>query len=76
MNKTQKLIVAIIIPIIIILLGFVLVDDNGIAYSYETGIAFDPIGYYRNNGIEWCIVVIIIGFFEYYWWKDKKSIKK
>jgi len=46
MNKTQKLIVAIIIPIIIILLGFVLVDDNGIAYSYETGIAFDPIGYY------------------------------
>ena len=75
MNKIQRIIISIIIPVIIILAGFVLMGSKYSTYYRwdEAGpvIVFDPIYYLSKNGIGWIIVFIILGIFEYVWWKDK-----
>jgi len=77
MNKTQKTVIAVTVPLIIVLIGFVL-----IGYSHSTstggrgdnaGIAFNPFMYLSQHGTEWAVVVFLIGLFEFVWWKEIKT---
>ena len=77
-NKAQKKIIGVVIPIIVILIGFAIIGDrystswNGVG---EGGITFNPVEYFSEHGVMWSFVVLLIGAFEFFWWKDhdKKS---
>jgi len=72
LNKTQKKIIAIVIPILVVLVGFSVIGAyDSVSYD-ETGAVFNPIEYLAANGGEWFLVVLLIGAFEFFWWKDWK----
>jgi hypothetical protein len=77
MNETQKTVVAITIPLMIVLIGFVLIgagfstSDGGLGDN--AGIAFNPFRYFSAHGIEWTVVVFLIGLFEFFWWKGPRK---
>jgi len=74
-NKTQKKVIAIAIPIIVILVGFSMIGSGYSTVYGESGVAFNPARYLAKHGVEWSFVVLLIGAFEFFWWKgrDKKS---
>ncbi len=75
-NKTQRKIIGVVIPIIVILIGFVIIGDKcATSRSGEGGITFNPFSYFTYHGVAWSFVVLLIGGFELFWWKDhdKKS---
>jgi hypothetical protein len=79
MNKIQKSIISVAVPVIMILVGFVLIgssDSTTSGYGENAGIAFNPIMYFSQHGIEWGIVVFLITLFEFFWWKGPKKESK
>lgn len=75
MNDKQRLIVAIIAPIIVILIGCVVIGSRYSTSISENAITFNPIRYFSKNGIGWVVVFLIIGILEYFWWKDRDTKK-
>ena len=69
-NKAQKKVIAIAIPVIVVFVGFSII---GYGYStfYYGESAFNPINYLSKKGVEWSFVVFLIGVFEFFWWKDR-----
>jgi len=79
MNKIQKTIISVAVPVIIILIGFVLIGPAGSTtsgYGENAGISFNPFMYFSQHGIEWSIVVFLITLFEFFWWKEPKKESK
>ncbi|MBA7532118.1 hypothetical protein ES705_24344 [subsurface metagenome] len=75
MNKIQKSIISVAVPVIIILIGFVLIGYYGSTakgYSDNPGLVFNPFKYFSIHGIKWSIVVFLITLFEFFWWKERK----
>jgi hypothetical protein len=79
LNKIQKSVLSVTIPLIIILISFVLIGSGGSVSEATSGlvgnkvIIFNPFEYFSMHGIEWSIVVFIISLFEFFWWKDSKK---
>lgn len=71
MNDKQRLIVGIIVPIIVILLGFVIIGFKYSAQYRDSALILNPIRYLSLNGIKWIVVFLIIGIFEFFWWKGR-----
>jgi len=77
-NQVQKKVVSVIVPIIIILLGFAIIGSSGSTsgshrFGGGGGITFNPFGYLESHGGEWSLVVLLIGVFEFFWWRDPKK---
>jgi uncharacterized membrane protein (GlpM family) len=73
LNKTQKKIIAVVIPILVVLVGFCVIGaDESVSYG-ETGVVFNPVEYLAYSGGLWFFVVLLIGVFEFFWWKDWKK---
>ena len=70
-NKIQKKIIAIAIPVIVVLVGFSMIGSGYSTVYGESGVAFNPIKYLSKNGVAWSFVVFLIGAFEFFWWKDR-----
>ena len=78
MNKTQKVIVAVAVPVIVFFVGFHFIGyDLSISNSIPTGagIVLNPIKYFSYSGLWWALVVLIIGVFEFFLWKTPKTKK-
>ena len=76
MNQVQKKVVSVVVPIIIILLGFAIIGSSGSTDSIRfggSGITFNPFSYLERHGGEWTLVVLLIGAFEFFWWRDPKK---
>ena len=76
MNKIQKTVISVAVPVIVILIGFVLIGYSG-SYTYgygdNTGVAFNPVRYFSKHGIEWSVIILLISIFEFFWWKTPKE---
>jgi len=72
-NKTQKRIVAIVIPVIVVLLGFSMIGSGHTTSWGDSSIVFNPVRYLAKHGHEWVFVAVLIGIFEFFWWKDRKN---
>lgn len=73
MNKQQRIIITIFLPIIIIMIGLYIIGDNGSVSMRNGGVVFNPIEYFSNNGIQWAIVFLFIGILEFFIWKYGKK---
>jgi preprotein translocase subunit SecG len=76
MNKAQRTIISIAVPVIIILIGVVLIgygSSTSDGYGENSGVALNPIKYFSKHGIEWIIVTIVISVFELFLWKTPKE---
>jgi len=53
-NKIQKTVISVAVPVTVILIGFVLIGYSG-SYTYgygnNTGVAFNPVRYFSKHGI-------------------------
>lgn len=70
-NKIQKKIIAIAIPVIVVLVGFSMIGSRYSTSRAESAITFNPVQYLAKHGVEWSLVVLLIGAFEFFWWKDR-----
>jgi hypothetical protein len=55
MNKTQRTIISIAAPVIMILIGVVLIgygSSTSDGYGESSGVALNPIKYFSKHGIE------------------------
>ena len=73
MNKIQKTVISVAVPIVVILIGFIQIGYSG-SYTYgnDTGVTFNSIKYFSRHGPEWIIVVVLITIFELFWWRTPK----
>jgi len=67
-NKTQKKVIAIAIPVIVVLVGFSVIGSRN---SPDL-----VVPYLTKHGVEWSLVVLLIGAFEFFWWKDREKKSK
>jgi len=75
-NKIQKAVISVAVPVIVILIGFVLIGDKG-SYSGgwdNGGVVLNPIKYFSRHGIGWSVIILLISIFEFFWWKTNKDI--
>lgn len=73
-NAPQRVIVAIIVPLVILAAAYVVIDTIAEEnyYDYGRGGRNDsPLTAFNITGWMWAIVLFLIGVFEFFWFRDK-----
>jgi len=78
MNKKQKLVLAIFVPIIIFFIALIIANSVGVTYVYKRGAipstshTHDPFDLEKTWYV-WMFYFILCGIFEYKLFADKKA---
>jgi len=78
MNKNQKIILAIFVPIIVLFIALIIANSVGVTYVYKRGAipsishTHDPFDWQKTWYV-WLIFLILCCIFEYKLFADKKK---